>query len=127
MMALRLMSRPLHIAFGAMIEDTAWPDVIASFVVGTGFNVLLTFFMVSAYLDGLCEHLFQTRGVNLGVFHGRFRRKIGFALLFVAFAAMILLSADIASYSGSRLIREATMDIVASVSGISSSSGSAGA
>jgi class 3 adenylate cyclase len=35
----------------------------------------------------------------------------------VAFAAMTLLAADIASYSGDRLIREATMDIVASVSG----------
>ena len=117
MMALRMLSRRLDITFGSLLEESTWLDVIASFAVGTGFNVLLTFFMVSAYLDGLCEHLFQTRGVNLGVFHGRFRRKIGFALLFVAFAAMILLAADIASYSGPRLIREATMDIIASVSG----------
>jgi class 3 adenylate cyclase len=117
MVALRNLSRPLHIAFGAMVEESTWADLIASFLVGTSFNVLLTFFMVSAYLDGLCEHLFKTRGVNLGIFHGRFRRKVAFALLFVAFAAMTLLAADIASYSGDRLIREATMDIVASVSG----------
>ena len=45
----------------------------------------------------------QTRGVNLGIFHGQFRRKIGFALMFVAFAGMILLAADIASYGGERL------------------------
>jgi class 3 adenylate cyclase len=117
MIALRLLSRRLDITFGDMFEETAWLDAVASFLVGSGFNVLLTFFMVSAYLDGLCEYLFQTRGVNLGIFLGRFRRKIGFAVLFLAFAAMILLSADIASYSGPRLIREATMDIVTAVLG----------
>ncbi len=117
MVALRNLSRPLHITFGAMVEESTWADLVASFLVGTSFNVLLTFFMVSAYLDGLCDLLFKTRGVNLGIFHGRFRRKVAFALLFVAFAAMTLLAADIASYSGDRLIREATMDIVASVSG----------
>ena len=117
MVALRLLARRLDIAFGAILEQPAWLDTVASFVVGTGFNVVLTFFMVSAYLDGLCEFLFQAKGVNLGLFYGRFRRKVAFALLFVAFAAMILLAADIASYSGPRLIREATMDIVASVSG----------
>jgi class 3 adenylate cyclase len=117
MMALRLLSRRLDITFGEMAEETAWLDAVASFVVGTGFSTVLTFFMVSAYLDGLCEHLFETRGVNLSLFYGRFRRKIGFAVLFLAFAAMILLSADIASYSGERLLREATLDIVTSVLG----------
>ena len=117
MLALRLLARRFDVDFGGFLETTAWLDVVASFVVGTGFTVLLTFFVVSAYLDSLCEHLFRTRGVNLGVFHGKFGRKIGFALMFVAFAAMILLSADIASYDGERLIREASMDVVASVSG----------
>ncbi|CAN5920281.1 hypothetical protein BH11PSE3_BH11PSE3_41000 [soil metagenome] len=117
MMVMRLLSRQLGIDFGAMLEDPAWPDLIASFIVGTGFNVLLTFFVVSAYLDQLCEYLFQARGVNLGIFHGRFGRKVAFALLFVAFAGTILLSADIASYSGERLMREATMDVAASVAG----------
>jgi len=117
MIAMRLLSRRLDITFGEMAEETAWLDAVATFVVGTGFSTLLTFFMVSAYLDGLCEYLFQTRGVNLSLFYGRFRRKIGLAVLFLAFAAMILLSADIASYSGERLLREATMDIVTSVLG----------
>ena len=35
----------------------------------------------------------------------------------MAFAGMILLSADIASYSGERLVREATMDVVATIVG----------
>ncbi len=81
------------------------------------FNVLLIFFIVSAYLDQLCEHLFRTRDVNLHVFHGRFRRKVSVALLFMAFAGVMLLSADIASYSGERLVREATMDVVATIVG----------
>ena len=98
MIALRLLARRIGIDFGAMIEDPTWVDTVASFVVGTGFNVLLTFFVVSAYLDRLCEHMFETRGVNLGIFHGRFHRKITLALLFVAFAGMILLQRDIACY-----------------------------
>lgn len=118
MITLRLLSRRLGVHFEAVIEDPTWLDLVTSFVVITGYNVLLTFFVVSAYLDQLCEHLFETRGVNLGIFHGRFRRKMAFAMLFVAFAGTILLSGDIASYDGERLIREASMDIVASTTGI---------
>src|SRR5690349_8541033 len=95
MIGLRLLSRRLGVHFEAVIEDPTWLDLVTSFVVITGYNVLLTFFVVSAYLDLLCEHLFQTRGVNLGVFHGRFRRKMAFAMLFMAFAGTILLSGDI--------------------------------
>lgn len=117
MVALRMLSRRFGIDIDAMQEFPNWPDLVASFVVGTGFNVLLIFFVVSAYLDQLCEHLFLTRSVNLRVFHGRFRRKVSVALLFLAFSGVILLSADIASYSGGRLMREATMDVVATVVG----------
>jgi class 3 adenylate cyclase len=117
MLGLRLISPQLDITFGAMLDVVASIDIITSFAVGTGFIVVLTFFVVSAYLDRLCEHLFVTRGVNLGIFHGRFRRKVGFALIFVSFAAMILLVGDIASYSGPRLIREAAEDVVASLTG----------
>lgn len=117
MMALRLLSPWLGITFGAPREMPAWIDSASAFVVLTSFNVLLTFFVVSVYLDRLCEYLFETRGVNIGVFHGRFRRKIGFAILFVAFGGIALLAADIASYSGERLDREATMDVVSIVIG----------
>ena len=117
MMALRLLSPRLGITFGAPLEVPTWTDTIVSFVVLTGFNVLLTFFVVSAYLDRLCEYLFETRDVNMAIFHGRFRRKIGFAILYVAFAGVALLAGDISSYSGDRLMREATMDVVAAVTG----------
>ena len=117
MVTLRMLSRRFGIELDAMQEDPGVPDLVASFIVGTGFNVLLIFYVVSAYLDQLCEHLFRTRDVNLHVFHGRFRRKVSVALLFMAFAGVILLSADIASYSGERLVREATMDVVATIVG----------
>jgi class 3 adenylate cyclase len=117
MLAVRMLSRQFGIDVDAMQEDPNWPDLVASFVVGTGFNVLLIFFVVSAYLDQLCEHLFRTRNVNLHVFHGRFGRKVSVALLFMAFAGVIQLSADIASYSGARLVRESTMDAVALIVG----------
>ncbi len=117
MLILRMASRETGINFGALLEVTAWPDMIASIIVGTTFNVLLVFFVVSAFLDVLCEDLFRSRGVNIGVFHGRFRRKVAIALISVGFSGTIQLAADIASYSGERLIREATLDVVASIVG----------
>jgi class 3 adenylate cyclase len=118
MLALRLLSPRIGITFGATIEITAWIDTVASFVVVTAFNVVLTYFIVSAYLDHLCEHLFKTRGVNIATFPGAFRHKVGLAVLFASFAAMILLAGDIASYNGNRLLREATMDVTASTVGV---------
>jgi len=120
MLALRLLSPRLGITFGADVETPTWIDTVASFLVLTGFNVVLTYFIVSSYLDRLCRQFFLTRGVNLATFPGAFRYKIGVAILFVSFAAMILLAGDIASYSGNgdRLLREAAMDVAASIAGV---------
>jgi class 3 adenylate cyclase len=117
MLALRLLAPRFGYTFGASIEVSAWIDTVCSFIVVTSFNYVLTFFVVSAYLDDLLAHLFRTRSVNIGAFGGAFRRKIGLAVLFVSFAAMTLLAGDIASYEGTRLVREATVDLVASVVG----------
>lgn len=117
MLALRLLSPRLGITFGATIEIPAWIDAIATFVVLTSFNVVLVFFVVSAFLEGLCVHLFRTRGVNLDRFSGSFSRKVGVGVLFLAFAALILLAADVASYDGERLLKEASVDVVASIVG----------
>jgi len=107
----------LGFTFDAALPKPTVLDLTASSIVTTGFNYVLTYFLVSGYLDQLCQQLFETRGVNLGLFLGTFRRKIAIALLFVSFAALILLAADIASYSGARLLREASVDIAASVFG----------
>jgi class 3 adenylate cyclase len=117
MVGLRLLSHRLDITFGATLQQVAWPDVIANVTVGTGFNVVLTFFVVAAYLDRLCEQLFALRGVNIATFKGRFYRKVALALLFVSFSTMVLIIADIMSYSGDRLVREASSDITTSALG----------
>jgi class 3 adenylate cyclase len=117
MLALRFMAPRVGYTFGATIEISAWIDTVCSFIVVTAFNYVLTYFVVSAYLDGLLAYLFHTRSVNIGALHGAFRRKVGLAVLFVSFAAMTLLAGDIASYEGTRLLREATVDLVASVMG----------
>lgn len=117
MLALRFLAPRYGYTFGAEIDVSAWIDTICSFFVVTSFNFVLTFFVVSAYLDSLYAHLFRARGVNITAFHGAFRRKIGLAVLFVSFAAMTLLAGDIASYDGDRLIREASVDLTASIVG----------
>lgn len=118
LMAVHMLSSRVGFSFGATFEIQAWIDTITSFLVVTSFNVVLTYFVVSTYLDRLCEYLFRTRGVNIGTFHGTFRRKIGIAILFVSLASITLLAGDIASYSGNRLLREAAVDVSASVMGV---------
>ncbi|WP_428683956.1 adenylate/guanylate cyclase domain-containing protein [Reyranella sp.] len=111
MVGLQIVSRRLDIAMGSMLQQAAWPDALANLTVGTGFNVVLTFFVVAAYLDHLCEELFRSHGVNIAIFEGRFRRKVSLALLFVSFSTMVLVIADMLSYSGERLVREVSTDI----------------
>jgi len=117
MLALRLLSPRVGVTFGATIELAAWIDTICTFLVVSAFNVVLSYFVVSVYLDHLCEFLFRSRGVNIGIFRGLFRRRIGLAVLFVSFASMTLLAGDILSYEGARLLREVTNDLVASAVG----------
>lgn len=117
MITLRQLSRGYDTPFTAAIEPMTGLDLASSFLVVTGYYVLLTFFVVSAFFNRLCEALFAARGVNIGLFRGRFRRKMAFSLLYLAFAGIVLLAADIVSYDGPRLFRESSLDIVASISG----------
>ena len=117
MLTMRVLSHQLGITFGATLEPAQLADAFATIVVGSLFNVVLTYFVVSAYFDRLCEHLFRTHGVNMATFHGRFRNKVALAMVFLSISGLILLAADIASYSGARLIREATSDIALTLTG----------
>lgn len=117
MLAMRVLSHQLGVTFGATLEPTQLADAIATIVVGSLFNVVLTYFVVSTYFDRLCEHLFRMHGVNMATFHGRFRNKVALAMVFLSLSGLILLAADIASYSGTRLIREATSDIALTLTG----------
>ncbi len=115
LLLLRLLAARYDYNFGTTIEISAPIDAICSFIVATGFNFVLTFFVVSAYLDRLCGYLFEIRGVNIDTFPGAFRHKVGLAVLFASFAGMTLLAGDILSYEGARLLREASVDLTASV------------
>jgi class 3 adenylate cyclase len=115
LLLIRLLAARYEYNFGTIIEVSAPIDAICSFFVATGFNFVLTFFVISAYLDRLCGYLFDRHGVNISAFPGTFRHKIGLAVLFASFAGMILLAGDIASYEGTRLLREASVDLTASV------------
>jgi class 3 adenylate cyclase len=115
LLLLRLLAARYEYTFGATIEVSAPIDAICSFFVATGFNFVLTFFVISAYLDRLCGYLFETHGVNISAFPGAFRHKVGLAVLFASFAGIILLAGDIASYQGPRLLREASVDLTAAV------------
>ena len=117
MIGLRVLSHRLDITFGALLEPVALPDAITSVTVGVLFNIVLAYYVVNAYLDRLCEYLFLSHGANLSTFEGRFRNKVTLALVFLSFAGMMLLAADIASYSGERLIREATLDFALTLTG----------
>lgn len=117
MLAFRLLAPRLDITFGANIEVSGWIDTVCTFLVLTSFNIVLAYFVVSSYLDQLCEHLFHTRAVNIATFRGLFHRKVAIAMLFVSFAALTLLTGDIVSYAGERLLREAAVDIAGSVLG----------
>ena len=68
MLAVRLLSPRAGITFGAEIEISAWVDTVCSFLVVTSFNFVLTYFVVSAYLDRLCNFLFAAHGINIAVF-----------------------------------------------------------
>ena len=117
LLTIRAFSQYIGFSFGAMLDPPALPDAVATVVIGTLFYIVLTYFVVNAYLDHLCEHLFRTHGVNLTTFDGRFHSKVTLAMLFLSFAGMTMLAADIASYSGARLLREASSDIVLTLTG----------
>ena len=58
----------------------AWIDAVCTFVVVTGFNVVLTFFVVSAYLDRLLRASCSRRAASIiASSTARFRRKVGSA------------------------------------------------
>ncbi len=103
----------------AGVPDATWADVVATFVVQLVFYFVLTYFLVSAYLERLCRFLFERRGVNLGLFFGDFQLKMGVALGFASTASLLLLAVEIFSYDGERLMREAAVDVIASVIALS--------
>jgi class 3 adenylate cyclase len=92
---------------------STWADTFSTIVVQTVLGFVLTYFIVSAYLERLCTFLFARHGVNLSLFFGRFSRKIGIALGFLAIAPLLLIAVEILSYTGDRLVQEIMIDLIA--------------
>lgn len=96
------------------IPISTWADTGTTIVVQTLLGFVLTYFIVSAYLERLCSFLFRRYGVNLGLFFGNFGLKIGVALGFSSVAPLVLIAVEIISYTGDRLVREILVDLIAS-------------
>ena len=122
-MAFRLFT-PLIVSWlgdAAALEGVPVPtllDACVTLVVQVLFIFVVVYFLVSAYLDRLCQLLFRRHGVNLSLFFGRFALKTGVALVFSAVAPLALIAGDIMSYDGDRMLREVAVDLVASVFGL---------
>ena len=95
-----------------------WIDAVLTVLVQTVFGFVVVYFLVSAFLEQLCHHIFHRHGVNLGLFFGRFGLKISVALCFGAAAAPILIAGEIVSYSDERLMQEVAVDLFASAFGL---------
>lgn len=95
-----------------------WTDAIVTTAVQTVFIFVLVYFLISAYLERLCGFLFDRHGVNLSLFFGRFTLKIAVALVFTGIASPLLITGEIVSYEGERLLREVAIDLIAAAFGL---------
>jgi class 3 adenylate cyclase len=95
-----------------------WTDGFVTLTIQTLFIFVVVYFLISGYLERLCHFLFERRGVNLGLFFGRFARKIAVALVFTAVAPLVLVAGDLYSYTDERLVREIAIDLIASAFGL---------
>lgn len=102
----------------AGLPAPTWVDALATLVVQTAFMFVVMYFLVSGYLEQLCNSLFQLHGVNLGLFFGRFFTKLVVAFVFGSAGPVFLVAAEIWSYQGDRLMREVAVDLVASCFGL---------
>lgn len=100
-------------ATASEVPLSTWADTGATIVVQTLLGFVLTYFVVSGYLERLCYFLFRRHGVNLSLFFGSFSLKIGVALGFIALAPLVLIAVEMLSYSGDRLVQEILVDLLA--------------
>ncbi|MBX3500261.1 MAG: HAMP domain-containing protein [Alphaproteobacteria bacterium] len=100
-------------ATASEVPLSTWADTASTIAVQTLLGFVLTYFIVSGYLEGLCHFLFRRHGVNLSLFFGNFGRKIAVALGFSAIAPLLLIAVEILSYTGERLEQEIMIDLIA--------------
>jgi class 3 adenylate cyclase len=107
-----------HGFFFPEFPPSTWTDAVVTVFVSIVFIRVIVYFLISSYLERLCLFLFERHGVNLGLFFGRFSRKVVVALGFIAVAPLALIAGEIVSYSGERLISEVVVDFSVSAFGL---------
>ncbi len=96
-------------------------DFITVCVVLTIFYFTYTYFVVSDYLAGLCDFIFERYGRNLGLFFGRYSTKLMVALLVISIGPLAAIVVDLFSYEGERQQMEILVDVSATVVGVAMS------
>ncbi|TAJ32028.1 MAG: adenylate/guanylate cyclase domain-containing protein [Reyranella sp.] len=93
-------------------------DFITVCVVLTIFYFTYTYFVVSDYLAGLCDFIFERYGQNLGLFFGRYSTKLWIALVVISIGPLAAIVVDLFSYQGERQQMEILVDVSSAVVGV---------
>jgi class 3 adenylate cyclase len=114
-----------------MVAPFVWPDealralptqtpvdAIALCLLLPLFYFTYIYFVTSDYLGHLCGFIFERTGRNLSLFFGRYRLKLGIALLVISLAPLTAVVIDLLSYDGVKLQFEIATDVVIALMGV---------
>lgn len=93
-------------------------DAVALCLLLPLFYFTYIYFVISDYFGGLCGFIFQRTGRNLSVFFGRYRLKLGIALLVISLAPLTAIVVDLLSYDGEKLQFEIATDVAIALMGV---------
>ncbi|WP_425066685.1 adenylate/guanylate cyclase domain-containing protein [Reyranella sp.] len=93
-------------------------DTAALLVMLPLFYFTYVYFVISDYLGHLCGFIFKRTGRNLSLFFGRYRLKLGIALLVISLAPMTAVVVDLVSYDGVKLQFEIATDVAIALMGV---------
>jgi class 3 adenylate cyclase len=93
-------------------------DAIALCLLLPLFYFTYIYFVISDYLGELCGFIFRRTGRNLSLFFGRYRLKLGIALLVISLAPMTAVVIDLLSYDGVKLQFEIATDVAIALMGV---------
>jgi class 3 adenylate cyclase len=93
-------------------------DFVTVCVVLTIFYFTYTYFVVSDYLAGLCDFIFERYGQSLDLFFGRYSTKLWVALVVISVGPLAAIVVDLFSYEGERQQMEILVDVSSAVVGV---------
>lgn len=112
------LSTPWWAAESAALPIPTIADFITVCVVLTIFYFTYTYFVVSDYLAGLCDFIFERYGQNLDLFFGRYSTKLWVALVVISVGPLAAIVVDLFSYQGDRQQMEILVDVSSAVVGV---------